>query len=117
MLEMLQAFELFDLRLNDKLVKPDKLWDVRAHDKVMQEVGIYNVLVVIDLSHLISCASTVNLQIIAMFLLLQKIGQGSYHNELNSILKFTVCFILQFLRIKIIVKNQRFAIKNVHHNL
>ena len=40
---MLQAFELFDLRLNDKLVKPDKLWDVRAHDKVMREVCIYMV--------------------------------------------------------------------------
>lgn len=35
--QMLQAFELFDLRLNDKLVEPDKLWDVRAHDKVMRE--------------------------------------------------------------------------------
>ncbi|XP_076078821.1 uncharacterized protein LOC143048836 [Mytilus galloprovincialis] len=36
--QMVQAFEIFDLRLNDKLMKPDKLWDVRAHDKMMQEV-------------------------------------------------------------------------------
>ncbi|XP_076079501.1 uncharacterized protein aq_987-like [Mytilus galloprovincialis] len=35
--QMVQAFEIFDLRLNDKLMKPDKLWDVRAHDKMMQE--------------------------------------------------------------------------------